>query len=265
MEIARDEVGDEKMLLGGAIATSTRRAVQQIKFLEDIGFQHTAVTPTFYITISTVEEMLSHFGACREACDMDMIVYNIPGCTNSSIPLKAMKKMAADGWMKAVKESSGDKEYFSDLMEISCEFGLNIMQGNEPDIEWGLNLGAAGIVPVCGNYEPATFVAAVRRAANGEKQMLSQIQQRINLIRDALLMGEKSWIAGIMYGMKTLEIGTGIAVRPLQELTPEDKRLIDDLESVEYVKSSSSDKSRKRIISVSLESSTAARPKNLEV
>lgn len=236
MEISRDEVGDEKTLLGGVIATSTRQAVKQIDFLEGIGYRHAAVTPTFYITISSVDEMLSHFGACHEATDMEMVVYNIPGCTNSSIPLEAMQKMASDGWMKAIKESSGDREYFSNLMEIASEFGLNVMQGNEPDIEWGLNLGAAGVVPVCGNYEPATFIAAVQSAANGEKRRLSHIQQRINLIRDALLMGDKNWIAGIMYGMKTLGIGSGIAVRPLQELSPEQKNLIDALELVHLAK-----------------------------
>lgn len=236
MEIARDEIGDGKILLGGVIATSTRRAVKQISFLESIGYRHAAVTPTFYITISSVDEMLSHFGACREATDMEMVVYNIPGCTNSSIPLGVMEKMASNGWMKAIKESSGDREYFSDLMKIACEYGLDVMQGNEPNIEWGLNLGAAGIVPVCGNYEPATFVAAVQSAANGEKRTLCHIQQRINLIRDALLMGDKNWIAGIMYGMKTLGIGSGIAVRPLQELSPEEKKLIDALEVVHPAK-----------------------------
>ncbi len=229
MEIARDEIADEKTLLGGVIATSTKRAVDQIKFLASIGYRYAAVTPTFYITISTVDEMLYHFGACREAADIEMVVYNIPSCTNSNIPLEAMEKMASDGWMKAIKESSGDREYFRALLEFVSELDLNVMQGNEPDIEWGLTLGAAGIVPVCGNYEPATYVAAVQADANGETRLLHQIQQRINFIREVLLLGDKNWIAGIMYGMKTLGIGSGIAVKPLQELSSNEKRRIDGL------------------------------------
>ena len=234
MEIAYDEVGNEKTLLGGAVATSTKRAVKQIKILESIGFGHVAVTPTFYITISTVDEMLSHFSTCRQATDMEMIVYNIPGCTNSTIPLKAMEKMASNGWMTSIKESSGDREYFSDLMKMASEFGISVMQGNEPDIEWGFNMGAAGIVPVCGNYEPATFVTAVQSTSDKDKQTLHRIQQRINLILDALLMGEKNWIAGIMYGMKTLGIGSGISVSPLQELSLEEKKRIDELKTIEF-------------------------------
>ncbi|MBI9018453.1 MAG: dihydrodipicolinate synthase family protein [Phycisphaerae bacterium] len=256
MEIAHDEVPKEKILLGGAIATSTKRAIKQIKILETIGFDHVAVTPTFYITISTVDEMMSHFGKCRDATDMEMIVYNIPGCTNSSIPLEAMEKMAANGWMKAIKESSGDKKYFSDLMKIASEYSLNVMQGNEPDIEWGLNLGAAGIVPVCANYEPATFVAAVRAAANGEKQKLIEIQKRANSIRDALLMGDKNWIAGIMYGLKSIGIGSGIAVVPLQELKPEDKKLIDSIKPQSHGSVS-------QIVSLSPDGHSAAKKKSV--
>lgn len=232
MEIARDEIDDNNILLGGVIATSSKRAVEQITFLESIGFLYAAVTPTFYITISTVDEMLSHFYACRNAVDMEMVVYNIPGCTNSVIPLEAMEKMAEDNWMTAIKESSGSRDYFKSLMEIASGFGLNVMQGNEPDIEWGLEIGASGIVPVCGNYEPATFVSAVLAASRGEKQNLSRIQERINQIREVLLMGDKNWIAGIMYGMKTLGIGSGNAVGPIQELSLEEKKRIEELKKI---------------------------------
>ena len=230
MAIAHDEVGTDSVLLGGVIATSTRRALEQIAILERIGFPSMAVTPTYYISLCTEKEMLAHFGACRQATDMQMVVYNIPGCVHSSIPIETIEEMGMRRWTDLIKESSGDRDYFHKLLNRCQSLGIGVMQGNEPDIEWGLNLGAAGIVPVCGNYEPATFVAAVQLAANGEKQKLAEIQQRVNLIRDALLMGDKSWIAGIMYGVSTQGIGSGKPLLPLQELAPDEKTPIDKLE-----------------------------------
>jgi dihydrodipicolinate synthase/N-acetylneuraminate lyase len=90
-----------------------------------------------------------------------------------------------------------------------------------------------GIVPVCANYEPETYVSAWLAAEQGDQELLRRTQQRISAIRDVLLMGEKNWISGIMYGMSTLGIGSGIPVRPLQELGEEDKRLIDNLEIID--------------------------------
>ena len=233
MEIAREEVETPHILMGGAIATSTSRALKQIRLLEQIGFEYMVVTPTFYITLDYTNEMLSHFGCCRDATDMEMVVYNIPSCTGSSIPLATMEEVVRRGWTHAFKESSGDRDYFSSVLDICNRYGAKVLQGNEPDIEWGLTLGAAGIVPVCANYDPETYVSAWQAAEKGDPEILRTAQQRISAIREVLLMGRKNWISGIMYGMSSLGIGSGTPMGPLQELGEEDKRLIDALETID--------------------------------
>jgi len=161
MEVARDEVDDRFALMAGVIAESTARAVERIRLLERIGYDRMIVTPTFYITLDHEEEMLCHFGSCRDATNMEMVLYNIPNCTGSNIPLKAVEKMVRRGWARLYKESSGDIDYFSRALQICQDLGANILQGHEPDIERALSMGAAGMVPVCANYEPATFVTGL--------------------------------------------------------------------------------------------------------
>lgn len=230
INIARDEVDDTHFLLGGAIATSTAIAIERIKFLEAMGYNHVVVTPTYYISLCYDHQFLKHFGECRQATDINMIIYNIPSCTNSRIPIKVLEYMANLGWYKTIKESSGDKKYFEQAMELAITYNLSLLQGNEPDIEWGLNLGAGGIVPVCANYEPSTFVAAINASQNGDRQLLQRIQGRINHIRDILLVKPENWIAGIMYGLCSLGIGNGIPVRPILEISIDAKKRIDMLD-----------------------------------
>lgn len=229
MEIAREEVDEKYVLLGGVITTSTARAILRIRVLEKIGYRIMVVTPTFYITLVRNNEMLSHFGTCREATNMDMIVYNIPSCTGSCIQIETILEMVRRGWTQVCKESSGDRTYFSELLNKGRKLGLRLLQGHEPDIEWGLLLGAAGIVPVNANYEPQTFVTAWRAAKERNIELLSRTQERISLIREILLFGGKNMIPGIMYGVSTLGIGSGRPVLPLQELSPQDKQAIDKL------------------------------------
>jgi 4-hydroxy-tetrahydrodipicolinate synthase len=232
MEIARDEVGGRHVLMGGVIAPSTAIALERIRILDRIGYRMMVVTPTYYIALSRDAELLAHFGACRAATGMEMAIYNIPQCTGSPISLAAMRTMGRRGWSKLVKESSGDRKYFAQVLELGREYGLAVLQGNELDIEWSLRRGAAGIVPVCANYEPATYVTACRAARAGNAALLAAAQRRANALRDALVLGDKNWISGIMYGLHTLGIGSGRPVRPLQELTAAAKRPIARLKTV---------------------------------
>ena len=229
MEIARDEVEDSVPLLGGVIATSTVRAIERIRVLDRIGFRHMVVTPTFYVTPTRHDEFLAHFDGCRQATAMNLIVYNIPSCTAASIPVSAIAEMVRLGWTRVVIESSGDRDYFLELTKTVSESETTILQGHEPDIAWGLSVGAKGMVPVCANYAPSLFAAAWRASRAGDETRLAELQKRIMAVRETLLLGDKSWLAGAMYGVHTLGIGRGKVLRPIQELSNEQKREIEAL------------------------------------
>ena len=229
MEIARDEVKDSVPLLGGVIATSTVRAIERIRLLGRIGFKHMVVTPTFYVTPTRHDEFMTHFDSCRQATDMNMIVYNIPSCTGASIPVRAIADMVRGGWTRVVKESSGDRDYFLELTKAVSESKTALLQGHEPDIAWGLSIGAGGLVPVCANYAPGLYAAAWRASQAGDETRLAELQERIMAVRETLLLGNKSWLAGAMYGVHTLGIGRGKVLRPIQELSPEQKHEIEAL------------------------------------
>lgn len=230
MEIAYDEVNGDCTLLGGIITTSTLRALERIRILEQIGYDKIAVTPTFYITLKTDEEILSHFGACRESTSMEIIGYNIPSCTHSSISPKAMRSMCRRQWFTAIKESSGDRVYFGELLKIAKEYGINLLQGNEPDIAWGLSLGAQGMVPVCANFDPVTFTALYAAWQKGDVQRVSGLQERILEIREISQFSHGgNWIAGIMCAAARRGIGSGIPLLPIQPLDAKGQALIDTL------------------------------------
>lgn len=223
---AVEAVGDSALVLAGIIATSTQRALLQIRASQRLGCGTIVVTPTFYITIRTREEMLAHFQACREATDQQMVIYNIPSCTNSSIPPSVVKTVAERGWSTAMKESSGDRAYFTEIMNSVRGTDMVVLQGNEPDIAWGLRAGAAGIVPVCANCEPTTFVDAVHAARTGDWDRLDEQQKRIDEVRDTMLVGDHNWIAGLFCACNALGIGNGKPLLPLQPVSEERKARI---------------------------------------
>jgi 4-hydroxy-tetrahydrodipicolinate synthase len=222
--IARDEVGGDAHLLGGAIDTSTRRVQEKLTILSRLGYPFCVITPTYYVTLRHPDEYLRLFGACAEKAGATQIVaYNIPSCVGSVIPVEVLLEGARRGYFRYLKESSGDFSYFHRLVVEGREVGLNVLEGEEPHIAQGLLAGAVGIVPVCANFEPATYIAAYQAGIAHDEAALVGLQERILEVRRQLLFAGPLWIAGIKHAMSLLGVGSGKPVSPLQPLTAEEQ------------------------------------------
>lgn len=225
MEIAYDENKGDVPLLGGVMDTATRRVAEKIKVLSSIGYRYFVVTPTYYFTLRTADEHLRLFGECKEHNDgMEMIAYNIPSTTASTISVETMCEMARRGWIRYCKESSEDWPYFSRLVAAGKEVGLKVLMGNETCIADAFLAGACGVVPVCANVEPQSFVAAYQAYLRGDVAELRRCQERIMYIREGLVLAGSCWLAGIKYAVSRQGIGSGKLASPLQPLTAEEKR-----------------------------------------
>ncbi len=229
VEIAFDENKNVLPLLAGAIDTSTQRVKEKIKILAAIGYHYFVVTPTFYIPLKTGDEHLRLFGECAATADgMEMIAYNIPASTGSTIPIEIICEMAKQKWIKYCKESSGNLTYFHQLVSASAGLGLNVLMGDESSMAEGLSSGACGIVPVCANYEPSTFIRAYQAAVRGDGDELAKAQARIVYLKENLALAGSNWIAGLKYAMSLKGIGSGKPVSPLQPLSDSQKKNVEN-------------------------------------
>jgi 4-hydroxy-tetrahydrodipicolinate synthase len=229
-EIAFDEVGNTIPLLGGAIDTSSRKVCEKVKVLRQIGYRYFVVTPSFYITVRTTSEHLRLFGQAREAGkDMEMIPYNIPQCTGSSLALETVLELAKRGWARHCKESSGDWTYLIQLIERGKDAGLSVLAGDEPTSGKALLAGAGGIVPVCANYEPETFSRLYDAGSRRDESEVTCLMKRVGQLREALLLSGPCWLTGIKYALSALGIGSGMPLSPLEPVDSIRKAQIDAL------------------------------------
>ena len=235
MEIAFDEVGGAVPLLGGVMETATQRTTERIRLLAGIGYSYYVVTPVFYLRMTTPEEHLRLFAACREAApDMELIPYNIPVFTGCQIPIEVLCDLARRGWVRYCKESSGDMAYFMRLVTEGSEVGLRVFMGDERSARDGLRAGACGLVPGCANFEPRTFVRVYDAAQRGDQPELDRWFERMMVLRDNLALSTPCWLAGIKYAVACAGIGTGKLVSPLYTLTEGERSRI-----AEFVRQSS--------------------------
>ena len=229
MEIALDEARDELNLLGGVMDTSARRVIEKINLLRDIGYQKYAVSPTYYIALHSGDEHLRLFGACKEAApEMEMIAYNIPSCTGSTVSVETFLEMARRGWLRCCKESSGDPDLLLPLIERGRELGLKVLVGEERLMYEGLLAGGVGMVPVGANYEPETYIRIYNAGLRGDREELARQVERARYVCGTLC-GGTSWLAGIKYALSQRGLCSGKPLSPLQPTGEEQKRLIDSI------------------------------------
>ncbi len=229
VEIACDEVKGALPLLGGAMDTSTSRVREKIGILAGLGFKYFVVTPTYYYTLQTPGEHLRLFSECAQSSQgMAMIIYNIPSAVHSQIPAEVVVELARRGATRYCKESSADIAYFRRLMAEAAPYGLKVFMGEEPNIAEALLGGASGIVPVCANLEPQTFIQAYQAGLRKNHAELARLQERILLVRSHLPRLAPCWIAGVKYSVAVLGLGSGRPVSPLQPLTTEEKQKLEN-------------------------------------
>ena len=207
-------------------AEYTPRALEKIHFLEKIGFTQFCLTPTYYNIPNFDHEYYDHFVSCKTATSMNMIIYNIPSCTSFFIPVDVIRQCAEEQLMIAIKESSGNKDYYLKLAAIAEKHNIELFQANEPDFFWAVEHGTDGFVPVLGNYDPALYVKLCEAVLQNNLTGVKDIQAVIDTMREIILLGNKKWLAGIMYAVHTLGIGNGIPLLPTHEPPEEEKQKI---------------------------------------
>jgi dihydrodipicolinate synthase/N-acetylneuraminate lyase len=226
MEIALDENQNKVSLLGGVMDTSTEKVKEKVKLLKQIGYGFFVVCPTFYISLGTPEEHHRLFSECAKIeGGMEMVAYNIPQNTHSQVPVEVLREFVRRGWIRYCKDSSGDREYFKRLLAA----GLKVLSGSEVDLADKLLAGAVGVVNVCANYEPATYVRAYYASLNKDREELAKMQERVKFLHRNLCLGGPCWLSGVKYAMSTLGVGSGKPVSPLQPAPEEQRKIIDEI------------------------------------
>jgi 4-hydroxy-tetrahydrodipicolinate synthase len=187
------------------------------------------VTPTYYLPSAQADSQLNLFGQCYEARQqMQMVLYNIPGCVGTEIAVSTMCEAARRGWIRYCKESSGNMYYFKSLVLTGTEVGLQVLQGDEGCMVQGLLAGACGIVPVCANFEPETYLRTYQAAMKKDLSELEKLDRRILYVKQKVVHSGPFWLSGIKYCMSKKGLASDKVISPLLSTSKEQKDIIDN-------------------------------------
>lgn len=209
---AQEAVAGRVPVLAGVIDTQTDRVIEHVRDAEEFGADGLVVTAPFY-ALGGEAQVERHFRAIREATELPIFAYDIPVCVHTKLGVDLLMRLATDGVIQGVKDSSGDDVSFRLLCLRNKEAGspLSIFTGHEVVVDGAYMSGAHGSVPGLGNVDPHGYVRQWDAFQAGDWEAVRAEQDRLaDLMKVAMCAKGISGYGAGVGGFKTALMLMGV-------------------------------------------------------
>lgn len=148
-------------VIAGAGANATAEAIHLAKEAQQAGADvQLSVVP--YYNNPNQRGLLAHFSAIADACDLPMLLYNVPGRTSSDIAVETVVSLSRHPNIIGIKEAS-TIERCRELLS-ACPDDFAVFSGHDPINCEIIAEGAAGAISVTANVAPKAMSEVCRLA-----------------------------------------------------------------------------------------------------
>jgi len=172
-------------VLAGAGSNSTAEAIDLAKFAQKCGADAIlSVSP--YYNKPTQKGIFEHYKAIANSIDIEVVLYNVPGRTNSHIlPDTAIALSKECKNITTIKEASGD---ISKVIEYQSKSNLDILSGDDAINYAVLACGGKGVISVTSNLLPKKIADLVHSANAGDLATSKKINEELYEINKILFI-----------------------------------------------------------------------------
>ncbi len=150
--IGIDEAKGRVPVIIGTGSNDTKKAAEYAKQAKTLGADgQLSVTP--YYNKASQTGLIRHYEAILSACDLPMIVYNVPGRTGMTLTADTALMLSLHPLIVGIKEASGDLALTSEIIG-GTGGNLPVYCGNDDLIMPMMAMGAVGAVSVVSNVVP---------------------------------------------------------------------------------------------------------------
>jgi len=166
VEITVEQVDGRVPVIAGAGSNDTQRAIATSRDMKAIGATHLLhVTPMY--NKPPQRAMVAHFRAIADACDLPIVIYNVPGRTAINLEARSCLELAADPRFVAVKEASGSLAQITQIIRERPDH-FAVLSGDDGFTVSVMAHGGDGVISVISNVVPALMSALCNAMARGD-------------------------------------------------------------------------------------------------
>jgi 4-hydroxy-tetrahydrodipicolinate synthase len=199
VEITVDEVNGRVPVIAGAGSNDTAKAIAVSREMKEIGATHLLhVTPMY--NKPPQRALLAHFRAVADACDLPIMLYNVPGRTSVNMDVATTLELAADPRFVAVKEASGSLSQITTIIRERPD-GFGVFSGDDGFTLAVMAHGGEGVISVVSNVVPSLMVQLSDACARGDMAAARVLDARLAPVIDACFVESNPIPAKAMLSM----------------------------------------------------------------
>lgn len=177
VQMTVEQVAGRVPVIAGAGSNNTRTAIALSLDMKSAGATHLLhVTPMY--NKPPQRALVAHFKAIADACDLPIVLYNVPGRTSINLEAQTTLELAEDPRFVAVKEASANLSQIAEIIRHR-PVNFSVLSGDD---SWTLPLmalGADGIISVVSNNVPRAMTELTSACANGDFGAAREIERKL--------------------------------------------------------------------------------------
>ena len=211
-------------VVAGAGSNNTVEAIRLARHAENVGADAILVVTPYY-NKPTQRGLVAHFTAIHDACNLPIIIYNIPPRSVIDMTPATMGELAKLPRIVAVKDATGDLARVS-MQRMACGPDFIQLSGEDPTAHGFNAQGGVGCISVTANVAPKLCSQLQAACAAGDYAKALEIQDRLMPLHKAIFT--EPGLVGVKYAMSRLGLCSEEVRLPLTGLLDETKALLDD-------------------------------------
>ena len=211
-------------VVAGAGSNNTAESLRFMAHAKSVGAA-AALVVTPYYNKPTQAGLIAHFKTLHDACELPIVIYNIPGRSVVDMSPQTMGELAKLPRIIGVKDATGDLARVCE-QRITC--GTDFLQiSGEDATAHGFNAqGGIGCISVTANPAPKLCAELQNACLAGDYATALNLQDKLMPLHQAIFT--EPGLVGAKYAMSQLGLCSDEVRLPLTPLTDSTKGLIRD-------------------------------------
>lgn len=218
---AREAIPEDKLLIAGSGAQSTRRAISLTAAMAANGADAClVVSPNYYRRQMSAAALVEHYASVAEASAVPILLYNVPANTGINIPIEAIVELSGHANIAGMKDSGGDLVRIATIIQSTPD-DFQVLAGGASFFLPALSVGAVGVVPALGNLAGRQLAQLQRLFKAGDLAQAAVLQRQLLAANQAVTAGYG--VPGLKAALDMLGFYGGPTRSPLLPLTEAEK------------------------------------------
>lgn len=228
VDAARKEIPNDRLLIVGTGAESTRTAQRYTRLAAEHGADAVLVVAPHYYGAKAMTQaaLAAHYTAIADTSPVPVVLYNIPKYMHFALPPALVAELARHRNVIGIKDSSGDLDLFGGYLAAQSAT-FSVLTGNGGTFQRALEMGARGGILAVGLFATSLALEIYAALSEGTGSGVSQVQERLGTLSNRIV-GELG-VPGVKAALDRIGLTGGPVRAPLQPLASEDVGRIAEL------------------------------------